>query len=229
MQRTELKRHIPLSSQAYDLIRKAISIGDLVPGERITERSLAEKLTVSPTPIREALKRLEHEGLIERDGQKSIVISDKSEMAIAEIAYIESVLLGIAARFAAEKITEAELGEIQHLYDTALEKMDIATGEELLEMARSFHTIINRACHNEVLARFLETVETFDRSHRLQSLNAEIQYQTDHLKNSLREHRLIFEALKARDGERADQLMVEHSLRTSRVFFKHLNNKTKFG
>ena len=229
MKITSIPPQKPLSSQAYDLIRNAISTGTLKPGEKITERSLASQLAVSPTPIREALKRLEHEGLIEREGQKSIVIADKSETAIAEIAYIEAVLLGVAARFAAEKITQEELDGIQSLYDTAIKQLETSTGDELLVLARKFHEIINCASHNGVLIRFLETVTAFDHSYRLVSLNAEIQYKTDHLRNSLREHFEIFEALKAHDGDQADRLMMEHSLRTSRVFFSHLSDKEKFG
>ncbi len=224
MQLSDIKQPKSLSSQAYELIRKAISLGELKPGDKITERSLASKLAISPTPVREALKRLEHEGLIEREGQKSIVVADKSESAIAEIAFIEAKLSGIAARFAADKITEQELAEIQGLYDTVIQKLPTASGEELLPLARRFHEIVRQASRNEVLVRFLETVEAFDYSYRLYSLNAEIQFRTDHLVTSLNEHMQIFEALKARDGERADRLMVEHSLRTSQIYFEHLKD-----
>jgi DNA-binding GntR family transcriptional regulator len=229
MQLSSIQRSASLSEQAYELIREAITSGALKLGERITERNLAQKLSISPTPVREALKRLEHEGLIERRGPKSLVVSGKSEAAIAEIVYIEAALLGIAARFAAAKISEDELGEIQALYEQAKRKMKRASGEEILQLARRFHEIVNQASRNEILFSFLKTVESFNYSHRLHSLNVEMQYKTSHLKDSLREHLRIYEALKTRNGELAERLMVKHSLRTSKIFFKHLNDKTKFG
>jgi DNA-binding GntR family transcriptional regulator len=224
-----IQRPMSLSDQAYELIREAISSGALELGERITERYLAKQLNISPTPIREALKRLEHEGLIERKGPKSLGVSDRSDSGIAEIVYIEAVLQGIAARFAAAKISEQELGEIRALYEKAVRILDHALGEEILQLAHRFHEIVNQASRNDILIRFLETSATFNYSHRLHSLNAEIQYKTGHLKDSLNEHLEIFQALIARDGELAERLMVAHSMRTSKVFFKHLNDKKKFG
>lgn len=218
-----------MSDQAYELIREAISSGALKLGEKITERNLAKQLNISPTPIREALKRLEHEGLVERKGPKSLVVSDRSESGIAEIVYIEAKLQGVAARFAAAKITEQELGEIRGLYEKAVRILDHASGEEILQLAHRFHEIVNQASRNDILIRFLETFSAFNYSHRLHSINLEMQYKTSHLKDSLGEHLEIFKALIARDGELAERLMVAHNLRTSKVFFKHLNDKAKFG
>jgi DNA-binding GntR family transcriptional regulator len=229
MSLSNLEHASPLSNQAYRLIRAAIKNGELKPDVKITERSLAEKLDVSPTPIREALKRLEQEGLIERKGQKSLVVSNKTDMEIAELGYVKAALSGIAARFAAEKITEAELDEIMHLYDQFNEIGETASGEELLKLGRRFHEIIIHACRNDVLIQFLETLTVFDESHKTLSLNAEMRTKSSHLQQSILEHREIYEALKSREGERADKLMTEHFLRTSKIFFKHLNNKKKFG
>jgi len=229
MSLSSIQRPSSLSDQAYELIREAISSGALKLGERITERGLAKRLDISPTPIREALKRLEHEGLIERKGPKSLFVSSLSESEIAEIVYIEAILQGVAARFAADKITEGELGEINALYEKVVHILDHASGEEILQLAHRFHEIVNQASGNDILIRFLATSSAFNYSHRLYSLNAEMQYKTSHLKDSLDEHLEIFKALIARDGELAERLMVAHSLRTSKVFFKHLNDKAKFG
>lgn len=224
-----IQRSSSLSSQAYRLIHEAISSGTLKLGEKITERNLARHLKISPTPIREALKRLEHEGLIERKGPKSLAVTDRSEAGIAEIVYIEAALQGIAARFAAARISDAELGEMSTLYDKARQMIKHASGEELLKLSRRFHQIINQASGNDLLIRYLETAAAFDASHRLHSLNAEMQYKTSHMKDSLREHYAIYKALLARDGERAERLMKQHSLRVNKVFFKHLNDTEKFG
>jgi DNA-binding GntR family transcriptional regulator len=219
MSLSSLEHTSPLSDQAYKLIRAAIQAGELKPDVRITERNLAQKLDVSSTPIREALKRLEQEGLIERRGQKILVITNKSEMEIAELAFVKATLSGIATRFAADNITEDELNEIQHLYDRYNDLGEAAKAEELLKLGRRFHEIIIHACRNEILIQFLETLTVFDESHKVLSLNSE----------SIREHQEIFKALKNKEGERADKLMTEHFLRTSKIFFKHLDNHKKFG
>jgi DNA-binding GntR family transcriptional regulator len=229
MKLSAINRTSSLGSQAYERIRAAIASGSLNLGEKITERSLAKLLQISPTPIREALKRLEHEGLVVRKGPKSLTVADKSETGIAEIVYIEAVLRGIACRFAAAKITEEELGEIQSIYERAKKIIDSTTGDEMLKLSRRFHGIIIDASGNDLLARTLETTGVFDASHRLLSLNEEILYKTSHHKKSLKEHYDIFKALKARDGERAERLMVQHSMRVNKVFFKHLNDRQKFG
>jgi DNA-binding GntR family transcriptional regulator len=219
---------IPLSSQAYGLIRTAIQTGELKPDSRITERSLAKRLAISPTPIREALKRLEQEGLIERKGRKRLVVAYKSEMEIAEIAYIRAILAGIAARLAGDKITEDELNEMQHLYEQFKSLGTTAESEAYLKLGHRFHEIIIHACRNNILIQFLETTTVFSESHRIFSLNAEMRHGSPHLEQSIREHLEIYEALKTRRGDLADKLMVEHTLRTSKVFIKHLDEQ-KFG
>jgi len=108
-----------LSDQAYKALREDITTGALKPGQRLTERGLAEHLGVSPTPVREALQRLEHERLIERDTVRAIRVADPSVARLRELSLIDVALRGVAARLAAERATAAEVAAIVAACDRA--------------------------------------------------------------------------------------------------------------
>src|ERR1700756_4962000 len=97
-----------LADQAYRALREEIISGDLKPGERLTERHLAGRLGVSPTPIREALQRLEHEHLIQRTDTRRILVAEPSDRRLYELTLIEAALRGVSARLAAENATDKE-------------------------------------------------------------------------------------------------------------------------
>jgi DNA-binding GntR family transcriptional regulator len=98
-----------LSDQAYNALRGDITSGQFKPGQRVTERALALHLGVSPTPVREALQRLEHERLIERDSVRAIRIAEPSADRLYELAVIEAALRGAAARLAADRATARDV------------------------------------------------------------------------------------------------------------------------
>src|SRR3979409_2676685 len=101
-----------LADQAYRALREEIISGKLKPGERLTERHLATRLGISPTPIREALQRLEHEHLIQRTDTRRILVAQTSVHRLYELTLIEAALRGAGARLAAENATHAELAAI---------------------------------------------------------------------------------------------------------------------
>ncbi len=115
-----------LSDQAYRALRAEITSGELKPGQRVTERALADHLGVSPTPVREALQRLEHERLIERDAVRSIRVAEPSVARLYELALIEVALRGAAARLAAERATEAEVKAIDFGGDKPEQRLEVA-------------------------------------------------------------------------------------------------------
>src|SRR5258708_10199434 len=103
-----IARPAALARQAFQAIRGAITAGRLAAGQAVTERSLAEFLNVSPTPVREALRQLEHEGLIERAGRDRRVPS-LAAAAYADMILIHAALRGLPARLAAEHATEEQV------------------------------------------------------------------------------------------------------------------------
>jgi DNA-binding GntR family transcriptional regulator len=203
-----------LGEQAYFAIRNAITSGVLKPGERITERGLAGRLGVSPTPVREALRQLEQEGLVVRTPNRGVSVSDMPSASVAEMLLIQAALRGVAARLAAEKITGEEFAEVQAVLQESEEMLDTGDPETLLALADRFHTIVDEASRNMTLLKFLHTVMAFDPIDRLQILKDR------EARTGFEEHTEIAAALAARDKERAEALMRSHVLRAGRLIFK---------
>src|SRR5260370_8123157 len=104
-----------LAEQAYRAIREGIATGLFSAGERVTERGLAARLNVSATPVREALRRLEQEGLIERVSARELRVVDHSSGTLRELLLTSSALRALEARFATHKITDAALDRMAAL------------------------------------------------------------------------------------------------------------------
>lgn len=206
-----------LAEQAYFAIRGAITAGDLRAGERITERSLARRLHVSATPIREALRQLEQEGLVLRTPNREVTVSDMPTASVAELLLVQAALRGVAARLAADKITEEELAEIQTLLQENERVLETGPAELLLELADRFHTLVDQAARNLTLTKFLETIMAFDPIDRLESLTDRRRAQ-----ERFQEHKQIAAALADRDRERAEGLMRSHVLRAGQLLYRDL-------
>jgi DNA-binding GntR family transcriptional regulator len=215
-----------LADQAYEALRAAIVSGELSPGEKITERGLAERLSVSPTPVREALRRLEQDRLVVRQGPRLVQVVDFDDGFAAEVRLAEGALRAVAARLAAEHASAAELAELERLLDAGdaeiarlaeigdpaeLRSSDLAP---VLDITRRFHARLNAACGNSVIIRLLSLVDTF----RLASLNRRLveELGADGKRAALERyhhHRAVFDAVAAGDGIAAERLMRIHDER----------------
>src|SRR3984893_15707828 len=126
-----------LAEQAYRAIREGIATGLFEAGERVTERGLATRLSVSATPVREALRRLEQEGLIERVSARELRVVDHSSGTLRELLLTGAALRAMEARFATHKITEAALDRMVALVDAQASDQGIDIPERL-RIAREF-------------------------------------------------------------------------------------------
>lgn len=213
-----------LADQAYEALRAAIISGELASGEKITERRLAERLSVSPTPVREALRRLEQDRLVVRQGPRLVQVVDFDDEVAAEVRLAEAALRAVAARLAAKHATPAHLVELERLLDAGdaelarlhAEASDPAdlTSEDvapILDITRRFHARLNAACGNPVIIRLLSLVDAF----RLASLNGRLveELGAEGKRSALERyhhHRAIFDAVAAGDGAAAERLMRAH-------------------
>jgi DNA-binding GntR family transcriptional regulator len=206
-----------LAGQAYRALREEIIRGQLKPGERLTERDLASRLGVSPTPIREALQRLEHEHLIQRTDTRRILVAEPSVHRLYELTVIEAALRGVGARLAAENATEQELAAIQEAHAAFTDTM---TPEQVLAAARRLHRLIDQASHNETLVTMVATATAFDWQFRVETFPDIYGSNENAALERYREHGEIVGALAARDGEKAEQLMREHILGATATFLR---------
>jgi DNA-binding GntR family transcriptional regulator len=211
-----------LADQAYVVLRRQISDGELHPGQRLTERGLAELLGVSPTPVREAIRRLEHERFLERLDGRTLTVAQPSVHRLFELNLIEAALAGVAARLAAESATDFELREIRAVHEVAVQSVPEATtideGIEVLRLARQVHQLIYQASHNSQLIEMIAVAGAFDWRDRVESVRR--LGPTYPSTPGLDGHLSIIDALEARDGVLAETLMREHVTSTGR---RHLD------
>jgi DNA-binding GntR family transcriptional regulator len=201
-----------LGDQAYTLLRQRIADGDYHAGQRVTERGLATELGVSPTPVREAIRRLEHERLLERLDGRTLTIASPSVHRLFELNLIEGALAGVAARLAASSATDREIAAIRDTHREAAELVPTARtvedGIEILRLARQTHQLIYEASHNTQLIDMIATAGVFEWRIRVESIRRLGSSYPSGV--GLGDHGAIVEALEARDGTRAETLMREH-------------------
>jgi DNA-binding GntR family transcriptional regulator len=195
----------------YQALRHGILQGDLAPGKRLRSDALANELRVSRTPVREALRKLEAEGLVARSGS-GLIVRALSEQDLTELFYVREALEGMAARLAAENATPSEMAEIREL----LEDMEALRGrgdvEALRRLTGEFHQLVCRASHNNRLLQSLKAL--LDTVRQIQTSTL---YGEGRPAEALKEHRNLLLAIEAHDGDRAEKLAREHRRTTLRL------------
>jgi DNA-binding GntR family transcriptional regulator len=204
-----LERVDSLAERAYRALREQIATGGLGPGERVTERGLAVRLGVSPTPVREALRRLEQEQLVERVSARQLRVAAHSEESLRELLYTEAVVRAAAARFATLKITDPELEVMDGLISELERDPETGDPEHQLSLARRFDELLLTAADNTVVAGLIDNVSVFGWSLRVRAVEAMHKNPEVGLAR-IRFHRLLLTALRERDPERVETLTRDH-------------------
>jgi len=207
-----LDRVDSLAERAYRALREQIATGGLAAGERVTERGLALRLGVSPTPVREALRRLEQERLIERVGPRQLRVAEQSEQTLRELLYTEAVVRAAAARFATDKITDATLDAMTGLVDDLERGTGVTDPEQQLALARRFDELLLHAAGNAVLAGVIDTVSIFGWAARVRAVRAMHDHDHEVGLDRIRAHREILDALRGRDAALVESRVREHLL-----------------
>jgi DNA-binding GntR family transcriptional regulator len=192
-----------VQKDAYTLILDGIEAGTWRPGDRLVESELAERLGVSRTPVREALQRLETQGMLARDG-RSLMVASLDHSQLAELYAVRGTLEGLAARLAARHASDEEVRVLQGMVteDRAL----IGGDPRALSRAnKRFHRQIHLASHNRFLIQQLDLV------HRAMALMANTSFAAEGRdQQGLAEHDRIAAAIAARDGDMAEAALREH-------------------
>lgn len=199
-----------LSEQVYQSLRESIADGRLAPGSRITERQLALALDVSPTPVREALSKLEHEGLVERVGARRLQVVDHPAETLHELMEVEILLRGAEARFAARKISPDAIARMRGYIDELVEARESLSLAEQFAMAQRFDHEIAQAASNPALRSLIESYAIYGADYRL-SRAAEDAEDPQWVEGRVAEHRAILDALAAGDEDAAERIMRGHA------------------
>lgn len=194
-----------LGSQIFNRIRDDILSGNYTPGEELKEATLGKQLGVSRTPVREALRQLDLEGLVEiapNRGAKVIGISRKD---VEDIYHMRARLEGLAARKAAEQIKEEELAELEEVILLSEFHVKKPESKQMVRLDGRFHEIMYRASGSRMLEHVLTDFLHYVKMARSHSVKTEHRAQ-----ESVKEHKRILEAIRQRDGDLAEQLANEH-------------------
>ena len=199
----------PAPRDAYGPILDAIDAGEFRPGDRLVEADLAERFGVSRTPVREALQRMETQGLARRDG-RSLVVAALDHGQMAELYVVRGALEGLAAALAARHATDEEVAVLRAMCE---EDRALASDPPALARAnRRFHHQIHLASHNRFLVQQLGLV------HRSMALMAETSLAAaGRGPHALDEHDAIVGAIAARDPGAAETALQAHISRAFEV------------
>ncbi|MES2144487.1 MAG: GntR family transcriptional regulator [Pseudomonadota bacterium] len=192
-----------MQKDAYALMLDAIEAGVYLPGARLVESELAERFGVSRTPVREALQRLETQGMLSRDG-RSLIVASLDHNQLAELYIVRAELEGLAARLAARHATDEECRVLRAMLE---EDARLLGGDPraLSRANKRFHKQIHLASHNRFLVQQLDLV------HRSMALMANTSLAAEgRAEAAMAEHDRIVRAIEARDGEAAHQALRTH-------------------
>lgn len=203
--RAQHARHGSTSAVAYWTIRDAIRTGLIRAGERLVELDLAAALEMSRTPVREALRQLEVERLVEVAPRRGFVVPTITIDDLVEIFEIREVLEGLAARRAAQRMGPAELGALRETVDRMDRARDADDLTGLAEASSQFHRLLRSGSKHGRLPQLLALLFDAHRSIWLHELAPE------RVDGAIAEHRAIYDAIAAHDGTRAEELAREHS------------------
>ncbi|MFA7432155.1 MAG: GntR family transcriptional regulator [Gemmobacter sp.] len=187
---------------AYALLKKEVADGKLLPGSRVREVELAERLGISRTPVREALRRLEADGLITHVPHVGAVIARLNHQAVIELYDMREVLEGTAAAYAARHASEAEIKDLGDLAGTGGHAGD---PDMLVRINRAFHGALYHAAHNRFLLKALGALSDAMILLGGTTLNVESRAASAHA-----EHLEIVAAIAARDAAAAGEAARAH-------------------
>ncbi|MGG1247940.1 GntR family transcriptional regulator [Bacillus spizizenii] len=198
-------RSRPASHQSYEMLRDKILNGELPGGTKITEEKLAAELGVSRTPIRESIRKLEYEGLIVN---KKVV--KPTEKDLRHMFQVRILLEGYSAQCAASYLQENELNALHECVEIGKK----GTVDEIMDANEQFHEIIVKASNNPVMIDIIDRMQSTIYLFR----KTVVFYNRPHL---IDEHEDIYNAIQARDGQKAEELMKQH-LQADLDFCLHL-------
>jgi DNA-binding GntR family transcriptional regulator len=206
-----------LHQVAAQRLRTLIVEGGIAPGEKLNERELAARLQVSRTPLREALKLLTAEGLVEHLPNRGAIAVQLSASDVTHAFEVMAALEGLSGELACTRITDAEVAELQALNFEMRAHHARRDLSAYYRVNAQIHRGINRAARNPVLS------EAYDRLNaRLQALRFRSNFDTEKWDAAVREHDAMIEALAGRDGARLRRILTEHMQHKRDVVLAHL-------
>jgi DNA-binding GntR family transcriptional regulator len=215
----EATQPVPQGNAAYSKLLEEIRSGKLLPGDRLRETEVAERLGVSRTPVREAIRQLEADGLVEHIPRLGASVRRLEYAEVMELYDMRAVLEGTAARLAARAASDVELDELEAL------NADLAatgSGPEAARLNRIFHETLLDAAKNRFLTKSMQSLQK-----AMMILGPTNLSSAERAREADAEHRRILAALKARDADEAEQAMRFHIEASQRMRIRALRDRER--
>lgn len=218
MKHSEPSADLPQGQDAYRRLLAEIRAGSLVPGDRLLEADLARRLGISRTPVREAIRQLEADGLVIHVARVGAAVRSLDPGEVTELYEMRGVLEGTAARLAARAASVVELDELAAI------NAEMAAGfgnpARLYELNRQFHAALLDAARNRYLARSLAGLQK-----TLLLLGPTTLEEDERARNAVTEHEAVLTALRARDELGAESAMRAHVAAAHSIRLRQFRNR----
>lgn len=195
----------PLSTNLFSQLQADILSGDLKSGEKLTEKKICDKYAVSRTPVREALRQLEMDGLIENIPNRGAFVVGFSEQDVDDMYTLRKAYEVQAVRWAIERISKEEMEQLEETFEFMefyTMKNDVS---KMLNINTGFHQIIYNASHNRMLQQLLSSYQVY-----IKHISPSNYFAVDYLATVLKEHKAIFQAFLNKDIEAGAEAMAIH-------------------
>lgn len=218
LSKVNLNDYKPLREVIFNTLREAIIVGELKPGERLMEVQLAEKMGVSRTPVREAIRKLELEGLVVMAPRKGAHVAELSIKDIVDVLEVRASLDGLATALCAERITSDEIKELKHVLGQLVGYIEKGNLQGSIKKDIEFHEIIYRSSRNDRLMQIISNL-------REQVMRYRVMYLKEYSnpKELIKEHMGIFEAITSKNGESAQRSAESHIKNQETAVIKAIN------
>ena len=201
----DMNEYLPLRDVVFNTLRKAILKGELKPGERLMEIALAERLGVSRTPVREAMRKLELEVLVVMIPRRGAQVANITEKDLNDVLEVRIALENLSIENACTRMTEEQLSQLWEAAKVFERTMADGNLVKLAEADVAFHEVIYQSSDNRRLNQVLNNL-------REQIYRYRVEYLKDEETRNLlvKEHEELYEAIKARDVKTAQEISFRH-------------------
>lgn len=189
----------------YQKLRNAIINGYFKSGDSLIERMLSKEMHVSRTPIREAIRKLELEGLVTNNPYRGVVVTELSLEDVKQIYEVHEILHARAALLATRYISEEALNTLEHCINEAVEQLKTGETEKMIMNNRTFHNRIFEASQNIYLVQMINNINAKIALLRVKTLSV-----PERAAKNIQEHIKLYEAIKNRNEKQAEKIAVEH-------------------
>ena len=205
--KVNMNEYLPLRDVVFNTLRQAIITGEFAPGERLMEIALANRLGVSRTPVREAIRKLELEGLVKIIPNKGAYVTGITPKDVHDIYMIRSMLEGMCARWATEHITPEQIEQLEEivLLSEFHLKKDKDKVVQVSDLDGKFHHVLYEASNSRIMEHTLSDFHKYVKMARMLSVGAK-----NRAEKSIEEHKAILEAIKKGDADEAERLANLH-------------------